>query len=210
MTRRKTGIGRCNPSEFGTVEERAGRYRAFYRVKGQVIRAPRTFEERGGARAWLLEQERSIHGGTWIDPRLAAGTVAAFSEDWLTGRTDLAPRTIEFYRAALDLYILPKLGHLTLSAVTPSKVNAWRAECLREATARAAEPHVAKENPVRAWAVTQGLQIAATGRIPAHVRLAWQEAGSPVQGGRKRQGDGSASVANAYRALKTILATAER
>lgn len=41
MTRRKTGLTRRNPAEFGTVEERGGRYRALYRVKGAVIRAPR-------------------------------------------------------------------------------------------------------------------------------------------------------------------------
>ncbi|BDZ37985.1 tyrosine-type recombinase/integrase [Microbacterium suwonense] len=212
MTARKTGLTRRNPSEFGTVEVRGERFRALYRVKGKTFRAPKTFDTRPAARAWLADQEKSLRGGTWIDPRLGAETVGGYAEDWLTSRTDLAPRTIEFYRGALDRYIIPKLGSVALSALTPAKVNAWRAECLRDAAQRHAEPEPSKENPARAWAITNGVQIAATGRIPRSVREAWEAAGSPLPDAETRanRGDGSAAVAAAYRALKTILATAER
>lgn len=64
MTRRKTGLTRRNPADFGTIEERGGRYRAFFRVKGQTIRAPQTFPDRKSARAWLADQERARSVGT--------------------------------------------------------------------------------------------------------------------------------------------------
>ncbi|WP_193596239.1 tyrosine-type recombinase/integrase [Microbacterium sp. YJN-G] len=212
MTRRKTGLTRRNPAEFGTVEVRGERFRAFYRLKGKTFRAPQTFDSRPAARAWLADQENSLRGGVWIDPRLGAETVGGYAEDWLRSRTDLAPRTVEFYRGALDRYIIPKLGALALSALTPVKVNAWRAECLREAAERHAEPEPPKENPVRGWALANGIQVAVTGRIPRSVRDAWEAAGSPLPGSQARsdRGDGSAAVAASYRALKTILATAER
>lgn len=212
MTARKTGLSRRNPAEFGTVEARGLRFRAFYRSRGAVVRAPKTFETRVAARAWLAEQERAILGGVWVDPRLAADTLASYCEDWLTMRTDLAPRTVEFYRGALDRWILPKLGSLPLSGITPAKVNAWRSECLREAAERSVQEVPAKVNPIRLWAKEHGVPLAEAGRIPANVRAAWEKAGAPSVAAERRQnaGTGASSVAAAYRSLKTILATAER
>lgn len=89
MTARRTGLTRRNPAEFGTVEVRGERFRAFYRVKGKAFRAPKTFETRHAARAWLADQEKSLRGGTWIDPRLGAETVAGYCEDWMTSRREL-------------------------------------------------------------------------------------------------------------------------
>jgi hypothetical protein len=39
---------------------------------------------------------------------------------------------------------------------------------------------VLTEHPARAWARSEGLPVAPTGRLPAHVIRAWREAGSPV------------------------------
>lgn len=67
MRARKTGLTRRNPAEFGTVEVRGERFRALYRVKGKTFRAPKTFDSRPAARAWLADQEKSRRGGIWIE-----------------------------------------------------------------------------------------------------------------------------------------------
>lgn len=168
-----------------------------------------TFDTRAAARAWLSDQERALRGGSWIDPRLATESVGGFAEDRLASRTDLAPRSIEFYRAALDHWILPKIGTVALAHLNPAKVSAWRSECLREARERAATPAPPKTNPFRTWAIAAGLDVAPTGRLPRAVTEAWEHAGSPKPDGRTHGGDGSATVAAAHRVLKTIMAAAD-
>lgn len=133
MTRRKTGIGRRNPSEFGTVEQRPnGRFRAYFRAEGVVHRAPSTFATRAEARAWLAKSEAALRGGTFIAPTAGAGTLAEFARAWLASRTDIAPKTRENYSRVLSRWILPTLGHLRLDQITPARVGAWRADALFE------------------------------------------------------------------------------
>ncbi|WP_434969126.1 Lsr2 family DNA-binding protein [Microbacterium sp. bgisy207] len=182
MTRRKTGLARRNPNDFGSVEKRGERYRALFRRDGRTIRAPRTFTTRDDARHWLSEQERALRGGTWIDPRLSEDSLAAYVAAWLSDHSaDLSPRTVENYSRHLTKWVLPRLGKERLGEITPTKVRSWRAGCLKDAAAAAG---AGQEQPsavsIRAWAVATGLDVAPTGRLPQHIVLAWNAAGCPT------------------------------
>jgi integrase len=47
---------------------------------------------------------------------------SALAEEWLTSKRKLRRSTRERYRGSLDLWLLPKLGHLDVTQVTPDRV----------------------------------------------------------------------------------------
>lgn len=209
MTSRKTGISRRNPATFGSIERRGDRFRALYRRDGAVIRAPKTFGTRKEASVWLAAQATAQADGSWIDPRAGAETLRAYADTWLASRADLAPRTRANYRHSLDRWIFPDLGDDRLDAITPRRVREWYAEITR----RAAQAHMgggrrSGGHPARLWARTQQMPVPQTGRPSQALLEAWEAAGRPTPG--RRQTDGSAAVAGAYRVLRTVTNAAHR
>jgi len=95
----------------------------------------RSFDAKEDAEGWLrmteseafaevLEAEDVV---TSDDPLLRV-----YADEWLVtrrvrGKTPLKPRTREHYRSLLDSLILPDLGGLRLSAITPRRVDRWHA-----------------------------------------------------------------------------------
>lgn len=127
MTRRyRSGAIRALPS---------GRYQAQARYQGRLVPAPTTFDTRGDAEAWLARAAKSIATGTWTPPapkavKAAAPpvlTVAVYADQWLAER-DLKPRTRADYRILLDRWILPALGSVPVTDVTPAMVRSWHAD----------------------------------------------------------------------------------
>ncbi len=66
-------------------------------------------------------------------------TVAQFLVDWLenTHKQRVRPRTYERYREAIDLHIVPALGHHKLEKLTPQHLNAFYAKKTSEGLAPA-------------------------------------------------------------------------
>ena len=54
-------------------------------------------------------------------------TVGEYVEEWLTDR-DAKPRTRAHYRRLVDRFIIPAVGSVNLSCLTPATVRAWYAE----------------------------------------------------------------------------------
>ena len=59
-------------------------------------------------------------------------TLREYSEAWLRGRANLAPRTREIYAAQLRVYVLPKidpeipaLGEVAIADLTPELIRSW-------------------------------------------------------------------------------------
>lgn len=98
----------------------------------RIHNAPSTFESKLDAEAWLTDERRVIATGSWMPPaeRAAAAlaalppTLAEYADGWLTSR-QLKPRTRALYRKLLDVHVLPKLGELRLTAITPTTVRTW-------------------------------------------------------------------------------------
>lgn len=121
---------------FGSVRRLpSGRWQVRYvGPDGQRRGSSETFATKGDASRWLARTETEISRGQWVDPTATASTLHAYAEAWLTQRTvrgkPLAPRTRQTYRHSLDRHILPTLGDLRLSALTPAVVRTWHASVL--------------------------------------------------------------------------------
>lgn len=142
MARRDFGVIRKLPS---------GRYQAFYRDpdgrmatsrtgKPTPLRhaAPHTFDTKGHAEAWLVDERRLISSGLWSSPKDRAAarlakplTFGEFAEPWLANRETkgrpLADRTREHYRQLLDAHILPTFEDVPLAGIEPEHVDRWYA-----------------------------------------------------------------------------------
>jgi len=127
---------RRNHRGFGHVRKLpSGRWQASYQGPDLARHnAPSTFDAKVDAEGWLTAERRMIAADTWIAParRQAAAsatpsTLAEYAEAWLAVR-DLRPRTRRHYRSLLDLRIVPALGDLEVSSITPAVVRAWYAD----------------------------------------------------------------------------------
>src|SRR4051812_41920919 len=92
---------------FGSVRALpSGRLQARY-VGPDGVRhtAPKTFDSRKSADAWLSSRRAEITAGTWLPPASDSpahgSTFTDYSETWLAQR-ELKPRTRLLYRSILD------------------------------------------------------------------------------------------------------------
>lgn len=149
--------GSKGPRSFGSVRQLPsktakngrGKWQAFYADphgttrtsktgKSTPVRhnAPHTFDSRGDAEAWLVDERRLISAGTWTPPAIRKAERAnsgmplfgAYAETWIDERKvkgrPLAARTRDHYRVLLANYLEP-FAHLPLDAITPSLVTGW-------------------------------------------------------------------------------------
>lgn len=90
------------------------------------------------AEARLIELLQDKNRGK-LTPRSAA-TLADLSREWLAHKgREVTPRTLRGYRDALDLYVLPSLGHRKVGDVTLREVDALYG-AMREGKLPAPEP----------------------------------------------------------------------
>lgn len=111
----------------------SGRIRARYLgPDGLRHSAPYTFETKGDAEAWLVDERRLLSSGDWAPPKIRAKakqdkvTFEVYAEAWLRER-DLKLRTRQHYQKLLDRQLLPTFGHLGLKEITPDSVRTWHA-----------------------------------------------------------------------------------
>lgn len=133
-------MARGNRRGFGTIRRmRSGRYQCEYTGPDlQRHRAPDTFTTRMDAEGWLTDERRSIEGGNWKPPSAVAETaveavaaqrvtLADYGQTWLATRP-LKPRTTSEYRRLLTGAIVPTLGAVPVSTITPAVVRTWYAQ----------------------------------------------------------------------------------
>jgi len=115
----------------------SGRIQARYTgPDGRTYAAPVTFDSRQYALAFLDRVHGDIQAGRWESPdavKAAAPPVLLrdYSQAWLDAR-ELSPSTRLLYRVTLDNQILPGLGALALTAITPAQVREWHAKLRTE------------------------------------------------------------------------------
>jgi hypothetical protein len=109
-------------SRFGQVRKLpSGRFQARYTIPGTDRRtaAPMTFQSKLDAETWLSVQRADLARGTWKPPTPRRPlTLAEYADRWLTER-DLRPCTVAHYRRILHRFLLPPLGDVPLSKITP-------------------------------------------------------------------------------------------
>jgi integrase len=123
---------------FGRIEPlTSGRYRAAYTgPDGQLYRAPRTFDARDDAVAWLSARRAEIMMEIWA-PEVAARsaqqgempTLRVYADLWLANRKtkgrELRPTTRQQYRMLLDKFIYPTFADKRIDRITHEDVNDW-------------------------------------------------------------------------------------
>ncbi|MBA3289471.1 MAG: site-specific integrase [Acidimicrobiia bacterium] len=129
MARRPWGNARKLPS---------GRWQARYQIKGIWRTAPETFRTKGLADSWLAATRTDLERGNWIDPEAGKVPLADYATTWLNHKPDIRPRTRELYEDQLRLHILPTLGAIELTSITPVTVRTWRADKLSAGTGASA------------------------------------------------------------------------
>ncbi|MQA96021.1 MAG: tyrosine-type recombinase/integrase [Streptosporangiales bacterium] len=117
---------------FGLIRTLAsGRVQASYLgPDGRRRYAPNTFERKGDADRFLSLIETQMSRHEWIDPELSAVRLGDYAERWIQERPNLRPRTIDLYGGLLRKHILPYLGGVPLSKMTPALVREWRARLI--------------------------------------------------------------------------------
>jgi hypothetical protein len=120
---------------FGHIRKLpSGRLQASYLgPDGKRHNAPTTFTTKGDAEMFLAMTRGKIVERRWRPAAQGASrnaqanpTVADYAEPWLADR-DLKPRTRDHYQRVLDRLILPVLGDLPLTSITPMIVRSWHA-----------------------------------------------------------------------------------
>lgn len=127
----RTRTKRKTREAWGRVRELpSGRYQAAYTGPDLAVhKATSTFPTLMDARGWLTDERRTIDAGTWRPPaeRRRVSQVTTFrgyAEAWLTER-ELKPRTRDLYRKLLDAQVLPELGAMPLTEITPAVIRSF-------------------------------------------------------------------------------------
>ncbi|MGJ6122972.1 site-specific integrase [Mycolicibacterium sp. Y3] len=143
MTRTKTPtkpVGERTRRQFGRLRQRdSGRWQASYSHNGAVYNALATFPTKASAVAWLEDERELIeldrrNPGIWTPPAERAAkrqaeklTLRSYAKTWLDSKTNLARRTRSNYQGHLDNNILPTLGDVGITEITPEHVRSWHA-----------------------------------------------------------------------------------
>lgn len=128
---------------FGRIDKlSSGKFRARYAgPDGRLHKASHTFAMKGHAESWLSREELLISVGEWTPPEARAQekpahilTMDAYSQTVLDRRTSrsrkpLRPLTRQDYDKLLRLHVLPVIGELPLTAITPAVIRDWYDHC---------------------------------------------------------------------------------
>lgn len=141
------------------------RYRARWRTPDGSQRS-RTFARKGDAATWLVDVEKSLMTGAYVERSAGTVTVKEWADRWIATRkghdgAPLRPRTRELYNQLLETHIVPGLGTVKIRDVSPSMVRSWHANLpgstapakayrlLRAMMATAVDDEVLARNPCK-------------------------------------------------------------
>ncbi len=116
--------------DFGSIRRLPSRkYQASYWHEGRRHAAPRTFDTKADANAWLSTVQASILRGGWVDPDAGKTTLRQASARWLEANPLKRPSSLERDRLILSRHVLPALGDRPIASVSRPElqrlVNAW-------------------------------------------------------------------------------------
>lgn len=84
----------------------------------------KSFAKKGDADRYMTTVAADVLRGSYIDPQAGKVTFREYAQKWLEAQTsNLSTR--EQVARRLRLHAIPTLGHLPLSAITPSTIQTW-------------------------------------------------------------------------------------
>src|SRR5262249_43715181 len=121
--------GKARMRRDGHIRQRSpGSWEIKYSVGGREYRYLTVRGTLRDAKAALREKLESLRLGTHIDPNKL--TLGEWLEQWLTtGRQEVSPKTHERYSELVRGYLVPALGGIALSKLSPTAIqtafNEW-------------------------------------------------------------------------------------
>ena len=113
---------------FGAVRKLpSGRFQASYWLEGRRHIADTTFATKGDAHAFLDSASAAVTRGDWINPEFGRIKFNEYATLWLNQRTDIRPRTREYYGWLIKKKLIPHFGDREIAKVTPVHVRSWYA-----------------------------------------------------------------------------------
>jgi integrase len=101
--------------------------------------APKTFDYRADADAYVAKKRKEIYRETWDaadDDKREPITFGAYSAGWLAGRQvagrPIKARTRQHYQAILDDHLLKPFGGRQLASIKPKHVREWYSQTLTD------------------------------------------------------------------------------
>lgn len=109
---------------IGVIVKRPnGKWRVQVKYKSRVV-ADRTFERRGDAARWEIEQKRLLHSGEFVAPAAGRITVRELAEEYRDSRQgQVSVRAWESDESALRVHIVPAFGKLPISSVASVQIE---------------------------------------------------------------------------------------
>ena len=113
---------------FGNVRKLpSGRYQASYWLEGRRHIAGTTFATKGDANAFLDATSATVTRGDCINPEFGRIGFKEYATLWLDQRTDIRPRTREYYGWLITNRLIPAFGDREIAKMTPVHVRTWYA-----------------------------------------------------------------------------------
>lgn len=125
---KQTGIKKLQNGRF------RARYFAGYDNKGKRQYPARTFDTQSDAIKWRSEQVSIKNPGRCFEGH--GLTVSEFIDRWLaTKKQTVRENSFTMYQQSLNTYVKPAVGHIRLSRLTPSHVEAMQSDLLTRVSA---------------------------------------------------------------------------
>lgn len=100
-----------------------GKWRVKVKFRGVIV-ADRTFERRGDAVRWEMEQKRLLLSGEFVSPAAGRITVGELSDEYRDSRKgQVSVRSWESDESALRVHIVPAFGKLPISSISAVQVE---------------------------------------------------------------------------------------
>lgn len=109
---------------FGAVRKLpSGYWQASYTNEGQRHRAPKTFNTKSDALAYLATIETDLRRGGWINPDLSETRFSVVAERWVNSSTSKRQSSIKRDLGILDQHLLPIFGDKSIGAIRPAAIQ---------------------------------------------------------------------------------------
>lgn len=102
----------------------SGRWQARYIAAGGSERA-KNFDRKIDAERFIAAVETDKLRGEWVDPRRGRVRFGDYAQDWLGGKVDLLPGTVDKVTRHLRRHILPAFGAREIAGIQPADVRRW-------------------------------------------------------------------------------------
>lgn len=111
---------------YKTANGRA--WRVQYRSPDGRSRTKQGFKTKTEAQSWAAKNVLEIEDNQWVSVQDKRRTVGELGELWMRTRTHLKPSTLRVVEQHWRVHVQPRWGHLPLTAVRHSEIQAWVAE----------------------------------------------------------------------------------